>query len=379
MKNLLTFSAIGLATALTVSACGGDQSQATESQTAETGLPSSMAWSTYGTGTSTYADTAAAADALTSREDVSIRIVPSDTLIGQLTPLRDGQVGYTRTGDANIYAFEGDHNFAAPDWGPQDVRIVWTPVAPHSLMATEDSGIERVEDLEGKRVPRAINNPAIQAKTEGLLASGGLTWDDVEVVDVEYGDMASELQAGQIDVLYHQTYGSRMFELESDIDVRWLDVNDPGSEGEERLQEIVPAAYIDSFSDGPGQEEGEETNALYDVIPLITTGDTSEDEIYSVVKALDENFDAYQDTTQTTPGWGIEEIETVPTQVPFHPGLIQYLEEQDLWTEEAEARNSELVERGEALREEWPEYVEQADGDVTPEDWTAWKTENVPE
>ncbi|HLS33248.1 MAG TPA: hypothetical protein VK039_06655, partial [Brevibacterium sp.] len=166
MKKILGLSSMALASSLVLAGCGGGG----EAESTEGGLPGEMAWTTYGTGTSTYADTAAVAEALTSAEGTNIRIIPSDTAIGQLTPLREDQAMFTRTGDAYIYAFVADYDFAVPDWGPQDVRVTWAPTAPHSLLVRADSGIETFADLAGKKVPRATANPSVQNKTEALLA-----------------------------------------------------------------------------------------------------------------------------------------------------------------------------------------------------------------
>ncbi|SMY12211.1 TAXI family TRAP transporter solute-binding subunit [Brevibacterium jeotgali] len=376
MKKLPAFTSMALASALTLTACGGSGGETTST---EGGLPSEMAWSTYGTGTSTYADTAAIAEELTSAEGASIRIIPSDTAIGQLTPLREDQAMFTRTGDAYIYAFEADHDFAVPDWGPQDVRVAWAPTAPHSLLVGADSGIETPADLAGKKVPRATANPSVQNKTEAILAYGGLTWDDVEPVDISYGDQADGLKNGQIDAVYQQVYGSSLFELESTMDVQWLDLSETEGEKADAVEEVAPSTYIDSFANGPGQEEGEEDNAVYYSVPMIAKAEASPEQVTAVVQSLQDNFDGYKDVTQTTKGWSIDEAQIVPTEVPFHEGLVTFLEEQDAWTEEAEAKNAELIERGEALREAWPEYVEQAGDDLSHEDWNAFKDENVPE
>lgn len=373
MKKILGCTSIALASALTLSACGGGGS---ETQTTESGLPEQMAWTTYGTGTSTYADTAAVAEALTSEEGVNIRIIPSDTAIGQLTPLREDQAMFTRTGDAYIYAFEADYDFAVPDWGPQDVQVTWAPTAPHSLLVAADSGIETAADLKGKKVPRATANPSVQNKTEALLAYGGLTWDDVEPVDISYGDQADGLQNGQIDAVYQQVYGSSLFELEATMDVQWIDLSETEGEKADAAEEVAPSTYIDSFTNGPGQEEGQEDNALYYSVPVISKTSTPADTVYALVSALHDDFDAYKDVTQTTSGWSIDEAQLVPTEVPFHEGLVRFLDEQGEWTEEAEEKNNELIERGEALRAGWDEYVEQTD-EIDHESWNAWKDENI--
>src|SRR5699024_7182436 len=373
MKKLLGISSAILASGLVLSACGGGGG---ETATTEGGLPAQMAWSTYGTGTSTYADTAAVAEALTSGEGANIRIIPSDTAIGQLTPLREDQAMFTRTGDAYIYAFEADHDFAVEDWGPQDAQVTWAPTAPHSLLVKADSGIETPADLEGKKVPWATANPSVQNKTEAILAYGGLTKDDVELVDISYGDQADGLKNGQIDAVYQQVYGSSLFELEATTDVQWVDMSETEGEKADAVEEVAPSTFIDSFSNGPGQEDGEEDNAVYYSVPMITKTSTDADTVYEVVSALHENFDAYKDVTQTTKGWSIDEAQVEPTEVPFHEGLVRFLDEQGVWTEEAQEKNDELIERGEALRAGWEEYVEQAD-EISHEDWNSWKDENL--
>src|SRR5699024_3198770 len=150
MKKLLGISSAVLASGLVLSARGGGGG---ETATTEGGLPAQMARSTYGTGTSTYEDTAAVAEALTSGEGATIRIVPSDAAPAQRTPLRGHQAMFSRTGDAYIYSCEADYVFAAEDWRPPDGHVPWAPTAPHSLLGSADSGIETPADVEGKQGP----------------------------------------------------------------------------------------------------------------------------------------------------------------------------------------------------------------------------------
>jgi hypothetical protein len=67
-----------------------------------------------------------------------------------------------------------------------------------------------------------------------------------------------------------------------------------------------------------------------------------------------------------------------PGEVPFHPGTIRYLEENDAWSEEASARNADLVERGETLRSGWQDFLQDPDPDNLSAEWEAWKESNAP-
>ena len=68
----------------------------------------------------------------------------------------------------------------------------------------------------------------------------------------------------------------------------------------------------------------------------------------------------------------------MPTQVPFHDGTVEFLEEHGAWTEEAEQRNQELIAYGEEMRATWPDFLAQADtsGDLKQQ-WMDWKDEHL--
>jgi TRAP transporter TAXI family solute receptor len=182
-------------------------------------LPRQLVWSTYNVGTGTYNDLAAIANTLTAEEGVQVRLMTADTGIGRLAPLVNGTVDYSRAGDEYYYAFEGMYEYASPEWGPQDIRMVWAPPGNYGLLVREDSGIDSFEELEGKRFPKLTANTSINNKMEAFLNYGGLTWDDVEPVPLAYGEQIAALESGQIDALYQNVVGSNIEELASSTDV----------------------------------------------------------------------------------------------------------------------------------------------------------------
>lgn len=341
------------------------------------GMPNQMVWSTYGTGTATYADVAAVADAITSNEGTRIRVITSDTAIGRMTPLREGQAQMARTGDEYIFAFEGEYDFAAKEWGPQDVRVAWAPIAPHGLLVRDDAGIKSFEDLRGKRFPRVTANPSVNNKLEAFLAYGGLTWQDVQQVELSYGEQPDALKAGKLDVLFHQVYGSSLYELESAFPVRWLSMDDDTEDKVKAVEKIAPSVEIGDFGGAPGQEKGETAKGMIYAVPVVTYAETDESLVYQTVKAIHDNYKAYRDTTATTKDWSIDAAVTTPRQVPFHPGLVRFLKENDAWSDGAESRNSELIKRGKALKSGWQGVVDSADEGNVARAWSAWKQENL--
>ena len=378
MRN--TLIAVLAASALALTACGNAETSDDGGRGGASGdKPSQLVMATYGTGTATYVDLAAVSEAITKASGTAIRIITSDTAIGRLTPLREGQADFARTGDEYVFSFEADYDFASEAWGPQDMRVVWAPTAPHGLLVKDGSSIKTFEDLKGKKFPRITANPSVNNKLEAFLAYGGLTWDDVEVVEVGYSDQPDALKNGQIDVLFQQVYGASLFELASSTPVRWLSMDNEDAARVDAVEEIAPSTAIGAFSDAPGQEEGEEAKGLMYAVPLVTYADKDPATVNYLVSQIIENHATYADATATAPGWAPDAAQLVPTQVPFHEGTVQVLEEKGLWTEEAEERNEALIARGEALREGWEEFIAEADTANLAAEWAAWKDANLPE
>lgn len=372
MRRLTKLTAATAASALLLSGCAG-----TDELKMVGGIRDPFVISTYGTGTATYADTAAVSDAVSVETGSRVRIITSDTAIGRMAAMKSGAAAMGRLGDEYIFAYEGLNEFANEDWGPQDTRVVWAPLSAHSLMTRTADGIETPADLKGKKVPKITANPSVNGKMDAYLAYGGLTRDDVQEVEIAYGEQPEALQQGQIDVLYQQVYGSSLYELESQIDVSWVDIDPDDDEAVSRIDELTESVNVLPFEDAPAQEEGEETHGFVYTLPITAMEETSADEVYALVSAMAENFEMYENTTINMPRWNPDDVEDMPREAPYHEGLIRWLEEQDRWTPEAQEKQDELLERGERLDEEWKEF-QATDPDPDQENalWIEWRAQN---
>jgi TRAP transporter TAXI family solute receptor len=389
MGKRILMSALVAAVAVSLAACGSGEGAGGGSAGGNTGsgggdkaaggkgLGSQVVLSTYGTGTATYADVAAVTSAISSSEDTKVRIITSDTAVGRLTPLRQGQAQFARTGDEYIFSFEAEHDFANPAWGPQDIRVVWTPVAPHGLLVKDASAIKTFEDLRGKNFPRITANPSVNNKLEAFLAYGGLTWDDVNVVELGYSEQPKALKAGKIDVLFQQVYGASLYELDSTVPVRWLSMDNTDQARIDAVEKVAPSTAIGEFTGAPGQEEGESAKGLIYTVPIVTYEKTDPQLVHAFVSAIDKTYPKFKDSTRTTPDWSLEKAHKAPRQVPFHEGLVTFLKEKNAWTEEAQERQDALLERGEKLDEGWKQVSKEASGDKLATAWAEWKSANL--
>lgn len=373
--------ALGAVAVLTLTACGSagtpdSADTANSSRTSESHTLDQVVISTYGTGTSTYADMAAVAEGMTREFETRARIITSDTAVGRLTPLVQGQAEFSRTGDEFIYAFEGSHEFASEDWGPTPTRVVWAPQVIAGFAARGDSGITGPEDLRGRNVPLLNSNPSVNDKIESLLRGAGLTHDDVTLVPMNYGEQGDGLQHGRIDVMFMSVDSSTMVELEISTAVDWLTIDPDSTELQDSLAELAPTVTLRPFSDAPGQSEGEEDIGYWYPTPVITLAETSDEVAYAMTRQIVEAFPQYESSTATTGLWSIDSAVLVPTAVPFHSGTVEYLQEVDRWTEEAQQTQDALLERERNLQEGWQTVVGMEGGELGAA-WEAWKRENL--
>lgn len=369
-RELFTLAAAG--SLLTLAGCGTNKGAAYTD-----GRLTMAVVSTYGTGTATYADMAAVANAIADVKDIRTRIMTSGTAIGRLLPLKQGLATFTRTGDDYIFAFEATYEFATRRWGPQPTRVVWGPTAPHGLLTRVDTGIRGVADLRGKKIPRITANPSVNTKIGVALTAAGLTSDDVEMVPISYGEQADALKSGQLDILFQQVYGSSLFELESAVDVRWVEFRKDDTSLQKAIDDLSPSLMLGEFSGAPGQKPGETNIGYVYSVPVISYADTDNQTVSTFVTAILDSYDAYKDATRTTRDWSPESAILEPQQVPFHEGLVSVLEERGLWTDAARKKQERLLAREPRLNDGWRIVTEEVTDDSTLADaWAKWKEDN---
>lgn len=342
----------------------------------EAELPRSMLWSTYDVGSSGYAEASAIADAFGKEYGTRIRIMPSGTSIGRLLPLKTGRVQYGWLANELFFASEALFDFSAREWGPQDLRVVAGRPSTFGMAVAKDAGIETLADIAGKRVPRIKANPSINIKVEALLAFGGLTWDDVEVVEVpSYGAALKALVDGQVDVAGSTPTAATLYEMESSSrGLDWAPMPADNAEGWEAIRSVASFFAPATATQGAGISEDDPAQIFAVRYPMITVyANADEEEVYNFTKALDETYDLYSAATKATPQWKLSASGVTPADAPFHPGAVRYLTEIGVWTEKDEAWNQDRLARLSAVLGAWDDAVEAAlDEGVADKDWPAF-------
>lgn len=345
-------------------------------QAAEPKLPDTMTWSSYDVGSAGYAEASAIADAFGKKYGTRIRIQPSGSAIGRLQPLLSGRadVGFLAT--ETFFAAEGVHDFSTRRWGPQDLRAIAGRPSSIGIFTAADANIKSLADLKGRRFAYVAGNPSINVKCDAFLAFAGLTRDDLDAVMFPtYASAMSSLARNEADASCTTTTPSHVYELaESPRGIRWLNMDPNDKAAWDKLSKVAPflAPYKETV--GAGISEENPVNIVAYRYPVLAVrADTGADEVYNMLKALDETYPMYKDATAIMPRWNIN-LSGVPSiDVPFHEGAIRYLKEKGIWTEENQSWNDARTARLHALLEAWPKAVTAAKGKSDEEFVQIWE------
>lgn len=347
-------------------------------------LPGQVSWTAYDLGSAGYNQAVAIGSAFKNAYGTNLRVLPGKNDVARSEPLRQGKVDFSATGIGGTYmAQEGVFEYAAPNWGPQPVRALLANMGDVGLSvgvtraACEKVGKPDCEgftyaDLKGMRVGEVRGAPSLNVAMEAYLAYGGLTWDDVEVVEFGgFGDSWKALGTGQSDAAFASTNSGFTYEQETNPNgLFWPPIDPENKEGVARMQAVAPYfapshAMIGAGIDGT---DGIDT-ASYPYPILLAMADQDADFAYAMTKAMVEQFAEYNGKAPGIGGWALE-LQNMNFVAPYHDGAIRYFKEAGVWSDEAQAHNDQLVARQEALAKAWEELKAEA-----PDNWEeAWAT-----
>jgi uncharacterized protein len=323
---------------------------------AQAKLPDSSVWTAYDLGSSGYAEASGIADAIMKKQPMKVRIVPSGTSIGRLLPLKQGKANYGFLANELYFASEGTFDFAAPSWGPQDVRVVLARPASNAMATAGDIGVKSMKDLKGKRIGYVKGNPSVNVKTDAYLAFAGLTRADVQVVWFgSYNAMKTAVINNQLDSFSSVTTSANMREIEaSPRGLTYPPFPPSDKEGWARIREV--ADFFEPYREtaGAGISKEKPIDLVGYRYPIIATYvNANADEVYSLVKAIDESMDLIKNITGSAANWAPNIAGKPPADAPWHEGSIRYLKEKGIWTADHQAWQDQRLARLKKIQAGW--------------------------
>ena len=181
-------------------------------------LPATLTFTAYDTGSSGFNIAVAVGKVLKDKHSTDVRVLPAGNDVARLAPLKADRAQASAMGIGIYFAQEGVFEFAAKDWGPQPLRLMLrsTDCNAISLGVAKDTGVKEVKDLKGKRIGIVVGSPALNQNAFAVLAFGGLTRNDVKLVEFSsYGAMWKGMINNEVDAAIASTISGQVKEVET--------------------------------------------------------------------------------------------------------------------------------------------------------------------
>jgi len=211
-----------------------------------------------------------------------------------------------------------------------------------NFLVREDSGIETIEDLAGRRVITAIrSNVALERWHLALLETGGLGSDDIDVVSVgSLPDGIRMLTEGRVDAapIGLDTALARQADATIPGGVRFVGM---GAD-ESKVLESLPGARVD-FADSASVGIPESTRVARFDSYLNTGPHVSADDAYLIVKTIHEQWESLRQDYSLLGPVSADMIAPADSPHPYHPGAVRYWREVGLWTNAHETNQTRTL------------------------------------
>ncbi len=264
------------------------------------------------------------------RRETGIRCSVESTggSVYNINTVRAGELEFgVAQSDWQYHAYNGTSKFA--DQGPfTDLRAVFSVhPEPFTLIVGADSGIEGFADLVGRKVN--VGNPGSgqRATMEVVMDAFGISMGDFALAaELKGSEMAQALCDGNIDAMIY-TIGhpaAAVTEAATTCDVKLVDVTGP-----EIDKLIADNPYYRSATIPGGMYKGnpDDVTTFGVGATFITSAQVSDDVVYTLVKAV---FDNFEDFKALHPAFrNLKESEMISDglSAPLHDGAVRYYKE----------------------------------------------------
>ena len=233
-----------------------------------------------------------------------------------------GEIAFT-LGDSLALAAAGNEEAGFP--APLDKLRTIAAIYPNyiQVVASQESGINTLEDLRGKRLSVGAPASGTELNARAILAAAGMTYEDLGQVEyLPFAESVELMKNRQLDATL-QSAGlgvASIRDLASSVAIIVVEVPAAVVEGAGApyMAATIPAGTYD------GQESDVATAAVTNY--LVTHSDVADDMVYAMTKALFEHLDDMAAAHAAAKDISLESAAQNPP-VPLHPGAQRYFEE----------------------------------------------------
>jgi TRAP transporter TAXI family solute receptor len=324
-------------------------------------LPSSLTFTAYDTGSSGFNIAVAVGKTLKDKHGTDVRVLPAGNDVARLAPLKANRAQASAMGIGVYFAQEGVFEFGVKDWGPQPLRLILASSACNaiSLGVARDTGVKQIRDLKGKRIGMVVGSPALNQNAFAILAFGGLTRNDVKLVEFSsYGAMWKGIINNEVDAAIASTISGQAKEAEaSPRGLLYPPTPAADREGWARLNKFGPYYAPHKATCGVGITAANPVELPNYPYPIFMAYAQQPAElVYNLAKAMINGYDAYKDGAPGADGLELKR-QILAWALPYHEGAVQAMKEAGVWQAEHDAHNQNLLRRQQTLASAWSAYL----------------------
>ncbi|WP_077602358.1 TAXI family TRAP transporter solute-binding subunit [Oceanobacillus sojae] len=321
-KKWLSPLALIFALLLFLAACGGDDNGSSEGDGGDSSTdPDMLQLATGGTSGTYYPLGGEMAKIISDNTDVEANAISSNASAENVLSIENGDVdiAFVQT-DVVAHAVEGinafdepvEHVMAMGSLYPETIQIV----------TTDGAGIESVEDLAGKTVSVGAPGSGTFINAEQILEVHGMTMDDIDAENLDFGESTGGIQDGNIDAAFITagTPTGAVEGLAASVDVAIVPI---AQEKIDELTEAYPYYAADVIEEGT-YGLTEDVNTVAVLAALAVSDSLSEDLVYEMTKAIYENAEgmAHDKSSFIKAETALDGID-----IEVHPGAQKYFDE----------------------------------------------------
>jgi uncharacterized protein len=233
----------------------------------------------------------------------------------------EAELAFVQT-DVVAFAVEGTNAFEDnPVKNVQAIGALYPETI--QIVTTKNTGIDSVEDLQGKTVSVGAPGSGTYINAEQILEIHGMTMDDIETQHLDFGESTSGIQDGNIDAAFI-TAGTPTGAVEglgASVDISIVPIEEDKIEA---LVEKYPYYAKDTILGGTYGGLDQDITTVAVGAMLAVTDSLSEDVVYDITKAIYENADSI---SHSKGAFITKENGALGIGIDFHPGAEKYFKE----------------------------------------------------
>ncbi|EHH0750018.1 TAXI family TRAP transporter solute-binding subunit [Vibrio vulnificus] len=264
------------------------------------------------------------------RKDHNIRCSVESTggSIYNVNTIRSGELDFGIVqSDWQYHGYKGTSKFE--EQGPYTkLRAMFSlHTEPFNIIARSDAGIDKLEDLKGKRVN--IGNPGSGDHATMSVVMDAMDWNNDSfklASELKGSERSQALCDNKIDAFIYMVGhpNGSIKEATTSCDAKLVSATGP------QIDKIVADNPYYAYSTVPaGMYRGtdKDVKSFGVAATLVTTADVSDDVAYNVAKAVFENFDTFKRLHPAFATLKKEDMVSAGISIPLHPGAVKYYKE----------------------------------------------------